>query len=93
MGEKLDVSSDTNKVSQLIDLLTVNDDKFKTYKISKNNLLFIETAKTLIYERKPELRVRLYKNIKTSINKFNQQRRRVYMNLYLNITRKYIIIL
>ena len=84
MGEKLDVSSDTNKVSQLIDLLTVNDDKFKTYKISKNNLLFIETAKTLIYERKPELRVRLYKNIKTSINKFNQQRRRVYMNLYLN---------
>ena len=82
MGEAIDILNEDNKLDILTSLLTINDEKFSKYNISKNNLLFIETAKTLIYERKPELRAKLYKNIKNNKNVFNKTRR-VYMNLYV----------
>ena len=82
MGEAIDIEDEANKLDILTSLLTINDDKFSKYNISKDNLLFIETAKTLIYERKPDLRAKLYKNIKTNKNVFNKSRR-VYMNLYV----------
>jgi len=82
MGVSLDILNEDNKIDILTSLLTINDDKFKKYDISKNDLLFIETAKTLIYERKPELRAKLYKNIRDTKNVFNKSRR-VYMNLYM----------
>ena len=83
MGEAIDLEEDNNKLDILTSLLTINDEKFNKFNISKNNLLFIETAKTLIYERKPDLRASLYKNIKNTKNVFNKSRR-VYMNLYLS---------
>ncbi len=83
-GFAVDISSDSNKIEILKELLSINDNKFNKYpNASKEDLLFIETAKTLIYERKPELRVKLYKNIKESKDIFNKSRR-VYMNLYIN---------
>ncbi len=90
MGEAIDLDNDSNKIDILTSLLTVNDDKFMKYNISKNNLLFIETAKTLIYERKPELRVKLYKNIRNNKNLFNQSRR-VYMSLHMQEEENYTL--
>ncbi len=82
-GEAIDITSEDNKIDMLTSLLTINDRKFNDFNISKENLLFIETAKTLIYERKPELRSKLYRNIRQSKNLFNKSRR-VYMNLYMS---------
>ena len=82
MGCALDVKNENNKIDILTNLLTINDDKFDKYDISKDNLFFIETAKTLIYERKPELRAKLYKNIRDNKNMFNKSRR-VYMNMHV----------
>ena len=83
MGEAINVIDDNNKIDILTSLLTINDQKFDKYNISKSNLLFIETAKTLIYERKPELRNKLYNDIK-NINDIFGKKRRVYMNLHIS---------
>ena len=82
-GVAIDITSENNKIDILSSLLTINDNKFNEFNISKDNLLFIETAKTLVYERKPDLRAKLYRNIRDNKNVFNKSRR-MYMNIYIS---------
>ena len=79
-GERLIARSDSEKLQIFKDLLSINDYKFDKYDLKRNNLNALEGGKILFFEKKPELRALIYKDIKNNNQVFGT-RRRVYMTL------------
>ena len=79
-GERIIAEKDIDKIEIFKDLLTLNDYKYDKYQMSPNNLKALEGGKILFFEKKPEVRANIYKNIKDTLPEFGNKRR-VYMTL------------
>ena len=79
-GERIIAEKDIDKIQIFKDLLTLNDYKYDKYQMSSSNLKALEGGKILFFEKKPDIRASIYKNIKDTLPEFGNKRR-VYMTI------------